>query len=473
MSNVTVPTKIVKDETERKNGRPFFNQISRYYSEFMNNSTIHGLKYMVGSDKSFIEKIWWICILSVSVYFCAVLIKLTWQKWEENPVVIGLSQKSVPLWKIPFPAVTVCYGNSDKRLSIFSFLSPRFQEPPEPCFPTNLESEFEQENGSEILEKSAFSVDDIFSKCSIVKSGFTYNEICSRKFSPVINEMGLCFSYNTLDKKYIFNNITHLPRTDLQQQKIKFWTFDDNYRKNVQDVYPVRSVTTESYMFFSLKRPLKKLSCENAKLTVILHHPAEIPTLVKRPIYIEKRGSYDIGVKPEMTFTSNDLKLYAPRRRKCFYSYERQLHFFKIYSEELCKIECLANYTVHFCGCVPSYMPHHWLEYESGFLNKHPGVKLCECLPSCTSIIYRADVIQAVDSEGSNDDTVNIRFRQSEFMAMERQELFGDVNFWASCGGLLGLFTGFSVMSLVEIVYYLTLRWIIVLGKKILQRCNF
>ena len=166
---------------------------------------------------------------------------------------------------------------------------------------------------------------------------------------------------------------SHLPRTDLQQQKIKFWTFDDNYRKNVQDVYPVRSVTTESYMFFSLKRPLKKLSCENAKLTVILHHPAEIPTLVKRPIYIEKRGSYDIGVKPEMTFTSNDLKLYAPRRRKCFYSYERQLHFFKIYSEELCKIECLANYTVHFCGCVPSYMPRRfeilYYNYNKSCLN--------------------------------------------------------------------------------------------------------
>ena len=72
--------------------------------------------------------------------------------------------------------------------------------------------------------------------------------------------------------------------------------------------------------------------------------------------------------------------------------------------------------------------------------------------------------------EEIRDIIVSIRFREWEFMALERQELFGDVNFWASCGGLLGLFTGFSVISLAEVVYYLTLRWLVALGKKILHR---
>lgn len=29
----------------------------------------------------------------------------------------------------------------------------------------------------------------------------------------------------------------------------------------------------------------------------------------------------------------------------------------------------------------------------------------------------------------------------------------------ANCGGLLGLFSGFSVLSLIEIIYYITLRF--------------
>ncbi|KAJ3654365.1 hypothetical protein Zmor_013557 [Zophobas morio] len=96
------------NETEKRKGSPLFKQITRWFSEFMRNSTIHGFKYLVDNEKLVIEKIWWICILLISSYTCAVLIKLTWQKWEEDPVFTAFRQKPVPLWDIPFPAVTVC-----------------------------------------------------------------------------------------------------------------------------------------------------------------------------------------------------------------------------------------------------------------------------------------------------------------------------------------------------------------------------
>lgn len=40
---------------------------------------------------------------------------------------------------------------------------------------------------------------------------------------------------------------------------------------------------------------------------------------------------------------------------------------------------------------------------------------------------------------------------------MERHELYGWVQFIANCGGLLGLFMGFSIVSIIEIVYYILL----------------
>ncbi|KAJ3654362.1 hypothetical protein Zmor_013554 [Zophobas morio] len=125
MSNVIVTPKH-DEEIEKIKDRPLFKQIRRWYSQFMNSSTIHGLKYLVDNEKSVIEKIWWICILLLSTYTCAVLIKLTWQKWEENPVITAFRQNLVPLWDIPFPAVTVCYGYLHKKESIVTFLSSKY-----------------------------------------------------------------------------------------------------------------------------------------------------------------------------------------------------------------------------------------------------------------------------------------------------------------------------------------------------------
>lgn len=45
-----------------------------------------------------------------------------------------------------------------------------------------------------------------------------------------------------------------------------------------------------------------------------------------------------------------------------------------------------------------------------------------------------------------------------QFITSQRGELYGNASFIANCGGLLGLFTGFSILSLVEVIYFATLR---------------
>ena len=71
--------------------------------------------------QSFLCRFWWICIISISVYICGLLIKSTWQKWEDTPVFVSMSQKSVPLQNIPFPAVTICPGYQFNKNSDFVF----------------------------------------------------------------------------------------------------------------------------------------------------------------------------------------------------------------------------------------------------------------------------------------------------------------------------------------------------------------
>lgn len=57
-----------------------------------------------------------------------------------------------------------------------------------------------------------------------------------------------------------------------------------------------------------------------------------------------------------------------------------------------------------------------------------------------------------------NFSKLEMYFKRPRFISMRRSELFGVTDFLANCGGLLGLFLGFSFLSLVEIFYFLTLR---------------
>lgn len=53
---------------------------------------------------------------------------------------------------------------------------------------------------------------------------------------------------------------------------------------------------------------------------------------------------------------------------------------------------------------------------------------------------------------------ISISFKENQFIAMNRSETFTMPDFIASCGGLLGLFMGISLMSIIELIYYFSLR---------------
>lgn len=53
---------------------------------------------------------------------------------------------------------------------------------------------------------------------------------------------------------------------------------------------------------------------------------------------------------------------------------------------------------------------------------------------------------------------LSIFFKEHQFITSKRSELYGLTDFLGACGGLLGLFLGMSVLSIIEVIYYFTLR---------------
>lgn len=104
----------------------------------------------------------------------------------------------------------------------------------------------------------------------------------------------------------------------------------------------------------------------------------------------------------------------------------------------------------------------------------------CKCWSTCDSLDYEAlprysrlttinerkyaeeDVSHRSDElDGVYEVAkIKIKFKESEFPAMKRSELYGLTDFIANCGGLLGLFMGVSILSFVEIIYFFTIRFV-------------
>lgn len=86
-------------------------------------------------------------------------------------------------------------------------------------------------------------------------------------------------------------------------------------------------------------------------------------------------------------------------------------------------------------------------------------------MPECNSIRYDYRVVRHsfVPENISEDEytaAASIYMADDEFSAYRRIESYGTVTLLSNIGGYLGLFLGMSVLSIVEIVYFFTLRFI-------------
>ncbi|XP_050298544.1 pickpocket protein 28-like [Anthonomus grandis grandis] len=249
---------------------------------------------------------------------------------------------------------------------------------------------------------------------------------------------------------------------------------------------------------------------------VVLHSPHRYPTLSNHYIRIPLRKSVSAAITPVVLTTSDDVAQYPIHKRKCAFQKDKKLRYFSEYSQMNCRMECLLNLTMELCGCVEYYMPrlkgmpicgtgkyecvkdataHRTVlvlqqqskEHRKAYLKqeqfrghfKQMGHNLshkqfCYCPDMCNIIEYNVEITEsdydwprkmatlgidlAEDEEGLSASQIEIYFKSSTFIPQERNGLFGLFDFLSNVGGLLGLFIGFSLLSMVEFIYFLSLR---------------
>lgn len=284
-----------------------------------------------------------------------------------------------------------------------------------------------------------------------------------------------CYDFYTysIAKKHYLNNADN----EDDVTKNSTWTLDGGYT-NSSEKHPMHySGRYEAIEVFRLKisRKTEKFTrkCHGAYrgFRVYLHSPDEVTT--KHYFRVTLGTEVIVKVLPKMSIISDSLRNFDADHRQCYLPGERNLKYFKHYSQNNCRIECVSNFTFKECGCVKfnmiknstmricqqkdikCYKQVDKIYTSSDKFNRTVEAKRdCNCWPACTTLEYEFDTFTAEydDSELDEETTsqteeetnavekafLKINFKDTSFLKLKRIEIYDSLDFLANCGGLLG-----------------------------------
>ncbi|KAF5291550.1 hypothetical protein FQR65_LT01863 [Abscondita terminalis] len=515
-SEATPFTEIHKRKSSDEDGNRCLNNTRNYFCEFCDNTSIHGFKFLGERERYVIEKVWWFCVILIALSLSGLLIMKSFDKWKTSPIVVTFATTETAIWEIPFPAITICpevnahpkvFNYTDVYLKYVNHVNTSEKEDLFfKLFSTicNEELEFIDENVTKIM--SAENFEEFLGSFADLQADYCMwlgsKQDCNEVFDYILTSEGWCRTFNMLDQNEVYVNPGEF--LDNSTKKSLSWSLEYGYPDDAGlHTYPRRVLLTGAKAGFQVDlfvnaSNLDYLCGELQGFKVALHHPAEVPNMDTH-FRVPLDQAVVAAIKPEMITTSEEIRAYDYKDRKCYLPGEKVLSSYKSYTQQNCLVECLTNYTLKECGCVGFYMLSeaddavvcgagskkclenvkvNFLEKDlSSSQNAKGGenVDLCRCLPSCTSINFDSEVSQTEwdwrkTFALKHSDQVNINnqefhlsrllvyYKNLQFMTSERHELYGVVDFLANCGGLFGLFCGLSFTSITEIIYYLTLR---------------
>lgn len=517
--------------------------------EFAQNSTLHGIRYIVDRSLCNTEKCFWFLVVLASIVICGFLIHNVWVKWQ-NSIIVTLNEELVPVESVYYPSVTICpqikikensFNFEAEREYYQEFMWNNYEETPDERIRlgkvadialvcdddlragiVNIPISKHTVKINNILEVS-LDYEDIFESCE-----WNSNPIrCESLFQKVLIREGVCFTTNALDQDEIIRSVNIANRLFLTNK---------NYRENLTAEYPIKGrandaspefiITLREYLDYQ-DRSCKRYS---TGFFVYFHDPSDMPHASLQLYTLRPNQIMSLALKFDSISTSDEVRSYPIKTRKCYFPDEQYLYFFSTYTESNCRIECLTNYTKQLCGCVAFYMPRDnatricptqymfcvdiaqillyghlesitlerfikMYSYKHDTMNGtlvnkgKESAAACACLPACNSVTYNADVIKmkydfeyyfsfyCMYFEICNEKNSTYKyskiewiFKNPNYVGMIRSNIFGMTDFIAQCGGLLGLFLGFSFLTIVEILYYVTLRLGCIIRRENLER---
>lgn len=88
-----------------------------------------------------------------------------------------------------------------------------------------------------------------------------------------------------------------------------------------------------------------------------LHNSVESPKMSAFAVLITPGLEARVVVEPTLWTTTQQFQGIPARQRNCVFAVEKNLSFYRTYTQRNCALECEAKFTLEACNCVLYYMP--------------------------------------------------------------------------------------------------------------------
>lgn len=442
--------KIAKISKRRRNKLKVLSKRLKYICE---NSSIHGLHFVV-KDRSVVYRTFWLINVIIS-FLCMMWILLTTlESFSERTINFNV-QTTYLGWNTTFPAITVCeLFNGEKLWDVNSEIYGRTLDNFNDfigdiaffygtCFTCEhcVNREGCPTNFTKLAINFRSACKDLFDDCKW--NGEAFN--CCASFLPLETEFGVCYSFNSLHTKKL-------------------------------------SVSMQN-MMFNTKSGLSSLEIRTREdHQVFIHPPEEVPFI---NIEADMKTTVLTGNEASLTITilevinDPEVKQIPIDLRVCRFPNEKpeNYHAYSTYSYSGCIVQCHIDAQLSRCNCTHHLMPSYYRNmycdikglqclthyYAVLATLKAPGSNIpgleCKCLPSCNEPEYSV-VDSQLRTHEDDEDLNKFKFAVSNFPSLRynRQVVRTSLDLIVAVGNAIGLFFGASILSIVEIVYYLIFR---------------
>ncbi|XP_012349009.1 uncharacterized protein LOC105736893 isoform X1 [Apis florea] len=404
--------------------------------QYLTNCSIHGVKYLVDDQLSYIERLFWLIFCVLCWWGCTNMIKDVLINYVQYPVALTAETTYVD-WQIPFPAVAFCITSAPTLKRYFKLNPGSFTDAPRKVF------KYSSEELLSFYEEIRIPCKEFFAECSWNNMKFD----CCAEFQEIRKTgVGYCLAINTFHLKKFDKSSVHF-----------FVNRTVKYGDLIIDISVDARMKQHLYNGF----------------TVHVLNNLQLPIFKSLSHVILKIGhTTRVGFTMEDTFNEDGVKKIAIEHRGCrFPNEKRTYNLFDIYSRDSCYVEVIIERMIKLCGCVNFYyfVPQgtrvcNSTEMSCIYANKmsfNMQSLINECVPDCEGTSLTVEqLLESYKYDPLGEKYTRLHFTLlSHPMTRYRRYVVNDLlNVIVSVGSAIGLFMGASILSIFEIPYWLFIR---------------